>query len=299
MAELILHYLKAQPDTVANAMLEVESEKDGARTPIAGAFLRDKESSSWVTTLHEAVGSTPIAEAVTLWHEKLTCTPDVHLEVIASLKRAAASIGPVCSVGTMFIGSDIVMPTLNALSAFWSHTFNIELKFESKFCVESHPGKQEFLQKHAGAKLIFGDCAEISSGVSALNVVDNQMHVVPWVHWLWAGFPCTSVSKANNKRSQSKGCVEQETDATGQGLKNVLDFVAKTWPELIGLECAPDLATGTPGETQADVVTTRLNSMGYWGTFFVFDAYDYGSMAMRERCYWFGCKSRIGDLKHI
>ena len=100
--------------------------------------------SSWIATLHEKLGHTPIAEAITLWHTAVMANADLGQLWLQGLRQAAEKWSGVCKVGTMFSGGDVIMQILSLLSMFWNHTYNIQLHFHQEFAAERHPKKQVF-----------------------------------------------------------------------------------------------------------------------------------------------------------
>ena len=232
-----------------------------------------------------------MAEAITLWHSAMALHCDVFTCFLDALQGFALKCNGVCKVGTMFSGSDMVRIVLGCLSQFWHHTYDIDIRFEFMFAAEKELEKQMFLTRHCDASLVFGDCTECSQTMAA-NVLNGEKTIVPWVHWLWAGFPCVSKSKANNKRAQFKDCVVNATASTGEGFEMVRKYVETAMPDMISLENVPELAVGEAGITDADHIVKKLRDLGYWATYFVFDAADFASVVVRERCYWHAVKHK-------
>ena len=251
-----------------------------------------REDSNWVTKMHSAVGSSPIAEAGTMWMQQMARDPDTHLQWIDGLRQFAIDCETVCRVGTLFSGSDVVLKVLNVHSGYWKHAFGIELKFEHVFAAEKTPSKQEFLRHHAKVPCLFGDAYEVLND-SAINLITGERVSIPWVHWLIAGFPCTSKSKCNNQRSKNKICVKDGTGATGQGSKLIEDFIVIMQPIMVTLENVPEFLNGKAGQTDADLLVQRLEAKGYWALYFLFDCLSYGSRSHRDRIYWHGRRGRV------
>ena len=259
--------------------------ENGVDTPAAISWLRD---------FHVRVGSAPLKEATTLWHQKMAMQSDVHLKWLDSLRAFAAACDGVCTVGTMYSGSDVVQHALEAHSNFWLHTFGIELRFVFKFAAERNEEKQQFLINHTDVEFVFGDCDDCNETM-ATDLRTGKKVPIPWVHWLWAGFPCTSKSKANNKRSSNRDCIRSGTEATGEGFVKVRQVAVSLMPSLLTLENVSELAKGTPNQTDADFICQSLSEGGFWAKHFTFDASEYGSKARRERTYWQAVADLIGQ----
>ena len=242
--------------------------------------------------MHSVVGSSPVSEASTLWMQQMARDPDTHLQWIDGLRQFALDCGGVCKIGTLFSGTDVVMKVLNVHSAYWKHAFGIELRFEHAFAAEKNPSKQEFLREHAKVPVLFGDANDVL-GNSAINLITNERVSIPWVHWLIAGFPCTSKSKANNHRGKNKTCVRDGTGATGAGSKLIEDYVSAMQPIMLTLENVPEFLNGKAGETDADLLVQRIQEKGYWVLYFPFDCLHYGSKSHRDRLYWHGRRGRV------
>ena len=141
--------------------------------------------------------------------------------------------------------------------------------------------------KHSKVGVLFGDFNDCL-GQMATNIVSGERVGIPWIHWLIAGFPCTSKSKANNQRGQNKTCVKDATGATGLGAKLIEEFVESNQPWMVTFENVPEFLNGKAGETDADQLVERLKQKGYWTLYFLFDCLNYGSRSHRDRVYWHG-----------
>ena len=220
-----------------------------------------------------------------MWHEALSMHGDTHVEWLDALRGFAQKVNGVCHVGTLFSGSDMIRPMLEQLSLFWKYTYDVSLTFVFLFAAEANEGKQAFLQDHARADVVFRRAEDCSEPMAESCITGDQC-IVPWVHWLWAGFPCVSKSQANTSRGQHKNCMRDATAETGRGFATVLKYVEKARPLMVTLENVTSLTDGVLGETDSDYMCERFQSLGYWSRCFITEASDHGSKAARERAYW-------------
>jgi len=227
----------------------------------------------------------PLAEATCLWHEAMTMQPDTHVEFLDALRGFARRVNGVCKVGTLFSGSDMIKPVFHALSDYWKYTYDVSVRFEFLFAAERDELKQSFLHDHGEAQLIFRTAEDCLEAV-AENCITGEQVVVPWVHWLWAGFPCVSKSKANTSRGQHKNCIRDATGDTGVGFSTVVKYVEKARPLIVSLENLVTLMDGDVGESDSDYMCDAFRSMSYWPRCFAVEASEHGSPATRERAYW-------------
>jgi len=219
---------------------------------------------------------------------------DKHLWWLDSLRRFAKLVGGVCRVGTLFSGSDLLQKVLTSHSEYWEAVFNVKVKFEFVLAAERVPEKQQFLRDHSPSQVLLGDVADCHKSmpqniIQADKALQNKV-AVPWCHWLWAGFPCTSKSKANPKRAQNKGCLRAGVAATGEGFAMVKKYAQEMSPWMITLENVSELVLGDAGQTDADFIVESLEECGFWTKYFSFDAADFGSFSTRTRTYWQGVR---------
>ena len=219
-----------------------------------------------------------------LWHENLADHGDLLSTWVGGLRKWSEQLKHVCKVGTLFSGSDLIQQTLYTLSAFWRHTYDVNIKFEFVFAAEKDPAKRRFLVDHQKVSVLFGDCKDCCHEM-AKEVETGQLVPVPWCDWLWAGFPCTSQAKPNNNRSLFQNCVAEEKGATGEGFAYLSQYVATSLPEMITVENFETFADGGL-QSDAQFIAERFRSLGYWAEYYPFDAADYGSVPTRARCYW-------------
>ena len=161
----------------------------------------DRES--WIEDLHKEQGHTPLAQAITLWHAPMMANRELGMKFLDGIRQAAIRFGGVCKVGSMFSGCDIIRHVLLLLSAFWRHTYSIELDFAFVFKAEKHRKKQQFLIGHGSTDVLLSSCDDVVKTM-AENKVTGEHILIPQCDWLGAGWPCVNKSRANNTRAGYK-----------------------------------------------------------------------------------------------
>ena len=131
--------------------------------------------------------------------------------------------------------------------------------------------------------------------------------VIPPIHGLVAGFPCTTASGLN-KFSNSEAnlsAVETASGATGECFKQIVDSLIAQQKEqhalsLVVLENVPRLArTGRSGHSSLDHVVHELErQLGFQTVVWKLNAKDFGSCQSRERLWMIALPKTEADPTH-
>ena len=252
-------------------------------------------------------------------HMSTKCS-EQHVRWLCGLKKFTRMVGGKLSVGTMFSGSDLVQVAFDVIAQYIRKMYDVSLELEFKFMCENDPDKQSFLLSQFHPSLLFEDASTLGQ-LTSKDLVSGVLKPVPWVGVFIAGFPCVDRSPCNNQASKNRGCVERAEGATGQGFRDVLQYVDSCHPDLLILENIKQLTApnevdaftdpaerGKPAQSpnekdkeelqsDADFVVSELRNRGYWATHTTFEARDHGSYLGRVRLYFFAAKNLADDGK--
>ena len=239
--------------------------------------------------------------------------PKIQVPVLTSVQQALANLNKIehedgsCHyewlVGSLFTGSETDMLVMHYQCAMYERMLGIKMEARCVYQVERDDDKRQHLLAHTSALHTFDDVSKLVSQ-QRLHCFRQDVDVVlPWVHTLVAGFPCTTRAKTSRTSHESKGCVQRSEGATGEGFLHVKHLISKTKPLLVVLENVIGLLE-TPGDSEdeslsdADYICTELRKIGYGCSWFRFNAVEFGSPCVRDRIYLIGCLG-ISDTKPI
>ena len=239
----------------------------------------------------EVGGANPPESKLAVWMRRwmqklLGGSPGLHLEWLEGWRSMESYLdGQPLTVGTMFSGCDIIVKVLECLFAELRVAYSLNLTIEQKWLCEINKAKQKFLRNQYGPLYLFRDAAEVVELFSH-NVVSDSRVAVPFVHLLAAGFPCTSKTALSSAASSHKQCIAQGSGATGVGFNSVANYVRANRPLLVVLENLAILTVAQDNQpAEITHIVKTFQDLGYWCSYIVADARDYGSFAGRERLY--------------
>ena len=224
-------------------------------------------------------------------------------DLVHVLRDNTASIQGSCRplvVSTMSSGTDISIVALKRIVSFMRKELDVDLDIQQSFAVESHPEKARWLQ----------ECMIAENGATGCCVFKDNLHMARerapcWLHnheragclikhsnIMLAGFTCKARSPLNRNASKNRGCVQKESESTGESFKSVRSFLAQHLPDAVALENVTGLLADVPdsGKTDAEYICETLRGIGY-GTVVmaVLEASEFGSPAARKRVWWIAC----------
>ena len=118
----------------------------------------------------------------------------------------------------------------------------------------------------------------------------NYITQLPPFNLLCAGFPCQSFSSAGNKKGMS--------DKRGQLIFKIIDICKQYKPEHIILENVSNILKINGGKCMS-IIIKEFNKIGYYISYKLLNARNFGVPQDRKRLFIVGCLSKKVDLEKI
>lgn len=230
-------------------------------------------------------------------HRCLTAPEWRHLEGIGKSKQALR-------IGTMFSGTDGLMPYLAKLSSM------VGFALDHRFACDSSANSQQWIRHMGTAARIFREAAELGDG-KAYDCLTESMQEVESVDVLVAGFPCKDLSGLNVQSAARAHCLIEGSHSSGSGFQHLLAYTKKFKPQLVVLENVSAITLETSGvkregvhlydemqdaeriaKSNAEVVVASLQSAGYACSYLHVNTREFGLPQNRPRVYFIASSGR-------
>jgi hypothetical protein len=194
-------------------------------------------------------------------------------------------------VGTGCSGTDIMLHGLEGLRLYWQgeHELSVQ-KIVHSLAAEKDPPRQQFIDEQHHPELLLDDVAKFED-TKVCDARNGRATVLPGVPIFGAGFVCKNLSKQNNSRSSSKGCVRNKSGETGTTYNHVRNYIVRFRPRVSFLENVAEIQQTyelDDGVTSSDkdYIVEDFQSQGFTVIFVDFNCTEYGSPKECRRA-WF------------
>jgi DNA (cytosine-5)-methyltransferase 1 len=123
---------------------------------------------------------------------------------------------------------------------------------------------------------------------SDVSTIDIQS--LPHFDILCGGFPCQPFSSAGNKKGL--------TDKRGNLIYKIIEICQIKKPKIVFLENVPNLLSIDKGKTM-ESICQEFRDIGYYVSYCVLDASEFGVPQQRKRLFIVGCKEQLVDLSKV